>query len=400
MVMEAVQTQVQVEPKAAELKPLRFSWLSNSIFAPSGYGQQSAIVVNRLAELGHQIGIIAFFGLEGGVLQITPNITMFPKRYHPYGNDIAVPHSAAFNAQFMISLMDTWVMNPEEYPREFKWISYFPVDHDPMPAIVRQKLNQAWRRISMSKFGVEKTNEAGLDCVYIPHCYDSRILFPRDKAAARAAIGMPSDKWIVGTVAMNKGNPSRKNFVEMMTAFANFHKRHPETFYFLQTDRGEGIPDSVNLPELARQLGLVEGVDYGFCNQYTNAIGFPVQYFADMYSALDVHMLASAGEGFGIPTLESQACGTPVIVGDWTASSELCYAGHKIDKKDAEPFYTALASYQFKPHIRAVELALEAEYRQATPTRKAMEIIKAEYDADTVVRDRWVPFLADVAGAL
>ena len=375
---------------------MKFSLLSNSIWAPSGYGQQCRIITSRLAAAGHQIGIICYYGLEGGVLSLGPNITCFPKRYHPYGNDIAIPTSMAFGAQVMISNMDVWVMNPEDYPPGFKWIAHYPVDHEPMPPIVRGKLGQAWKRIAVSQFGVRETNNAGLDCDYIPYCIETGLFTKRDKAQAREKLSLPADKWIVGTVAMNKGNPSRKNFEEMLRAFALFHRKHPDTFYFLQTDRGENAPDTVNLPELGRLLGLVEGVDYGFANQYQNAIGFPPEYFPDLYSALDVHMLASAGEGFGIPTIEAQSCGCPVIVGDWTASSELCFAGRKIAKSDAEPFYTALASYQFKPHASAIAAALEDEYNRPSDTAEAVEIVRRDYDADVVVQTKWLPYLAEV----
>jgi glycosyltransferase involved in cell wall biosynthesis len=379
---------------------MKFSWLSNSAWASSGYGQQTRITTSRLAALGHQIGIICFHGLEGGIMQTGPNITNFPKRWHPYGNDIAVAHSGAFGAQFMISLMDTWVMNPEEYPPNFRWIPWFPVDHDPMPSLVRQKISSAWKRIAMSKFGVSQTHAAGLDCVYIPHSVETGIMNPGDKQEARKRLGLPQDMWIVGTVAMNKGNPSRKNFFEMMSGFAQFKQKHPDAFYFLQTDRGENVNEMVNLPELGRNLGLIEGRDYGFCNQYQNAIGYPTEYFANLYRALDVHMLASAGEGFGIPTLEAQACACPVIVGDWTASSELCLAGQKIDKADAEPFYTPLASHQFRPHIGAVAAALEQEYAHPTDASGAAEQVAREYDADEVIKNRWVPFLASVEAEL
>jgi glycosyltransferase involved in cell wall biosynthesis len=248
----------------------------------------------------------------------------------------------------------------------------------------------------MSQYGVKQTNSVGMDCLYIPLCVETKVLVPKDKQAAREKLKIPTDRWVIGTVAMNKGNPSRKNFVEMITAFANCKKRHPDWFYWLQTERGEGINDMINLPEFCRGLGLVEGTDYAFCNQYQNVVGFPPEYFADLYSALDVHLLVSAGEGFGIPTLESQACGTPVIVGDWTACTELCLAGRMIDKKDAHPVYTGLATYQYVPRVGAIEDALEAEYRSPTNAATAVEIVRTVYDADVVVKTGWVPALAKI----
>ena len=44
------------------------------------------------------------------------------------------------------------------------------------------------------------------------------------------------------------------------------------------------------------------------------------------------------GEGFGVPIIEAQACGTPVITGDWTAMSEITRTGLAIPKEDAMPY--------------------------------------------------------------
>jgi glycosyltransferase involved in cell wall biosynthesis len=378
---------------------MRFTWLSNSPWSSSGYGQQTGLFLPRIKALGHEPAAICYFGLEGGAMVVN-GIPCFPKRYHPYGNDIAVTHTANFGAQVMFSLMDTWVMNVEEYPQGFKWIPWFPVDHEPMPQIVRTKLNIAYKRIAISKFGEKATHAAGLDCYYIPHGVDTKVFHPMEKSESRRALGFPLDKWIVGTVAMNKGFPSRKNFFEMITAFANFHKRHPETFYFMQTGRGEGEADVINIPELCGNLGLVEGKDYGMSNPYQTYVGFPQDYLANLYNSLDVHMLVSAGEGFGIPILEAQACGIPVIVGDWTSMSELCLAGRMVDKKDAEPYYTGLAAYQYRPHIRAIEALLSAEYRKATPTAHAVQQVLAEYDVDVITETKWKPILAEIEASL
>ena len=378
---------------------MRFTWLSNAPWSASAYGQQTGMFLPRIKALGHEPAAICYFGLEGGAM-IVNGFPCFPKHFHPYGNDCSVMHTANFGAQAMFSLMDVWVMNVEEYPMGFRWIPWYPIDHEAMPTIIRGKLNLAYRRIAISKSGEKATHDAGLDCYYIPHGVDINIFKPMDKTECRKALNLPLDKWIVGTVAMNKGNPSRKNFVEMITAFRNFHQRHPETFYFLQTGRGEGEADVVNIPELCSNLGLVEGVDYGLPNPYQTYVGFPVDYLATLYNAMDVHMLVSAGEGFGVPIIEAQACGIPVIVGDWTAMSELCLAGRMVEKKDAEPFYTGLAGYQWRPHISAIEAMLSAEYKHATPAIKAVEQVKAEYDVDVITETKWKPILAEIEAGL
>jgi glycosyltransferase involved in cell wall biosynthesis len=37
-------------------------------------------------------------------------------------------------------------------------------------------------------------------------------------------------------------------------------------------------------------------------------------------------------EGYGVPMLEAQACGTPVITGRWTAQAEVVGSGVFIEK--------------------------------------------------------------------
>src|SRR3990172_1826627 len=221
-----------------------------------------------------------------------------------------------------------------------------------------------------------------------------------DKAECRKRVGVPLDRYLVGTVAMNKGNPSRKCFPEMLEAFARFHSRHPDALYLLQTEKGDGIEGMVNLPELVRNLGLEEGKDVIFCNQYQQVLGFQPEYLADFYNCLDVHLITTRGEGFGLPILESQACGAPVITGGWTACKELFFAGQLLDpEKDAEREYSGLAAYQFRPRVSAIDAALEAEYQHRSDTTEAVKRAQ-EYDADLVTEKYWKPVLEEIEKGL
>jgi hypothetical protein len=101
-------------------------------------------------------------------------------------------------------------MEPDRIPHGFKWIPYYPVDSNPMPPLVRERLQASHKRIAMSKYGVLKSNEAGLECYYVPHGIDTKQYYPVDKQEAREKLKLPKDAYIIGTVAMNKGaNPSR-----------------------------------------------------------------------------------------------------------------------------------------------------------------------------------------------
>jgi glycosyltransferase involved in cell wall biosynthesis len=381
---------------------MKINFFSNAIWARTGYGNQTALFVPRLRQLGHEMSITAFYGLEGSIINLD-GIPVYPRGQMAYGQDVWSAHAHHAGAEVCISLMDAWVFEPGMNPHHVPWIPWFPVDMDPLPERIRERVALAFKRIVFSKFGLQVVNDAGLDAYYVPHGVDTQIFHPGDRAQAREAVHLPHDRFIVGMVAANKGNPSRKAFTPQLEAFAAFHKKHPDSLLYLHTTTGErGENQGVNLPELLKYLGLEAGRDYLFCDQYTNLLGFPDQHMAGLYNSFDVHMLVSMGEGFGIPILEAQACGCPVIVGDWTSMSELCFAGWKVDKREAVKWWTPLAAYQYFPQPEAIADRLEQAYqaRDVDSIRARACAGAQKYDADRVTAKYWKPTLENIQSCL
>ena len=99
------------------------------------------------------------------------------------------------------------------------------------------------------------------------------------------------------------------------------------------------------------------------------------------------------GEGFGIPIVEAQACGLPVIASDHSAMTELTHAGWLVS---GDPWWDALQDAWFQvPHVGQIVDALEASYaaRDDRPLRDRGVRFAAAYDADTVARTHWQPLL-------
>lgn len=377
---------------------MRVLWVANAPWANTGYANQTRVFVPRLKELlGHEMAIAAFYGLEGAPLNLN-GIQVYPKGFHPYGQDVVGAHSAHFKADITITLLDSWVCEPKMYGEHVRWAPWFPIDMEPLPKIVRDKVAQAEQPIVYSRFGERMAQEAGLDPRYVPHGVDVQVFSPGDRRQARERLGWPQDRWVVGMVAANKGSPSRKAFPQQMEAFARLHRRHSDSLLYLHTTKGQhGEQQGVNLVELADYLGIADAVIWA--DQYQLLLGYPEPQMVDIYRAMDVLTSVSMGEGFGIPILEAQACGTPVIVGDWTSMSELCFGGWKIATQDAAPVWTPLAAYQYSPRIGAIEEALAAAYDQSHLEGRRLEARQQAlaYDADTVVRDYWTPVLDDLA---
>lgn len=378
---------------------MRILWTSNSAWANTGYGVQTRLFTPRIRDLGHEMGIFAFYGVEGGVLTWN-GMPVFPRAYHPYGVDIMGAHAVNFGADIAISLIDAWVMRPEMM-HGTKWVPWFPIDSEPAAHVIIEKVAKAYRRIVFSRFGERMVNNAGLDCYYVPHGVDTQAYHPTGMVEARERAGLPQDAYIVGMVAANKGNPSRKAFYQQIVAFANFHRRHTDTVLYIHSCKGEnGENDGVNLVRLVEGNGLTVGKDVLFADQYAYTIGgYGDEDMNALYNSMNVHLLVSTGEGFGVPIIEAQAAGCPVIVGDWTAMGELCFSGTKVSKEDADPVYSPLDNCYFAPRIRPIELALEAEYKKPSSRERARREVMA-YDVDTVTQQYWKPVLEDIAASV
>jgi len=377
---------------------LKVTILSNAPWSITGYGNQTRAMLPRLQALGHECAVVAFYGLEGGIIQAGPT-TIYPRGLNPWGLDVIDAHTMHFNNRpggLVISLMDSWVLDPMAF-RHTRWSPLFPIDHEPLPPPIKDRVSKAWARIVYSKFGERMMHDAGLPCYYAPHMIDCNIHKPQAKRIAREKVGLPQDAFIVGMVAANKGNPSRKCFQQQLEAFAELHKRHPDTWMHLHTSKGiRGGGEEVNLPELIEYLGLSDCVS--FPDQYHYAKGIPDDGVATVYNTFDVLTSVSMGEGFGIPIVEAQANGVPVIVGDWTSMSELCFSGWMVDKADSDPVWTPLAAYQFVPRVGAIVEAMEEAYKAAgsmTLSKKARKGAM-QYNADDIAKDYWGPILADI----
>ena len=231
----------------------------------------------------------------------------------------------------------------------------------------------------------------------MPLAVDCKVYKPTgDKQEARKKIGLPLDKYIVGMVAANKDPGDRKCFYQQIEAFAQFHRKHPDTYLYMHTQHqvqpGVGYA-ALNLKEYAEYHGLVEGKDFGFCDQYFYILGYSDEHMVATFNAFDVLLNVSRGEGFGVTIVEAQACGTPVIIGGWTAMEDLCFAGWQLGRKESARSWNGQGSYQYTPQVDAIIGRLELAYRTANKEwPEAVEGVKI-YDADYVTEHHWKPAL-------
>ncbi len=191
-------------------------------------------------------------------------------------------------------------------------------------------------------------------------------------------------------VAMNKGWVfDRKGFSEAITAFGVFHRSHPDSILWLHTEQ-VGF-DGINLKALLIAAGVPETA-VAFTNMYAYSHGFKPEMMAALFTCFDVLLAPSHGEGFCVPMVEAQACGTPVICSNATSQPELLGAGWLVEGQPTWDQSQLCAA--FTPSIESIVKGLEdAHAANLIEMQKEAIAFAQQFDADVIYDTYWRPLL-------
>lgn len=386
---------------------MRILFVSNAGWSHQGYGVQVQGLLPHLLEQGHDIAVFAFWGLEGGKVQLPlggddgPVLWHYPRFADPYGNDAVAGHARDWGADCVITLMDAWVCDPNAY-QGLNWLAWLPIDQTPIPEPVLARLPHMTRALPYSRFGEQLVKATGVPCSYVPHGCDTNVFRPfaaAGRVQAKASLGFDADAFVVGMVGANKGFPARKAFPEAFRAFAKLREAVPRARLYVHSliSSAYGGP---NLQQLAELCGIADYV--AFADQYLLGVGYPTEGMAIAYNGMDVLLQASTHEGFGLPLIEAQACGTPVVANDCTSMPELVCPVYGELVPPLQPQLTTLMSWAETPSIAGLAAALgRIEARPISPTDRSLVRLFAEgYSWKTVADHYWKPVLDHLAEGL
>jgi len=221
--------------------------------------------------------------------------------------DIIPPDALAMQLEALVSKFQ------EKFPRNTKWIMYAPEDgHPPMPnwGFYYQFADSV---VAFAKYGQWVFKKYfGMDVPYIYHATDSNVFKPMDKSPEAEG------KFILGDI--NRNQP-RKQPLRALEAFAKFAKDKEDVFLHMQMDWRD-------------QFGWP--IDYFIDHVYQiparkcippKPFGMPREEVVKTFNDWDVHLMPTAGEGFGIPFIEAAICGIPTIGTGYTTTDELIIEG-------------------------------------------------------------------------
>src|SRR5580658_158382 len=316
---------------------MKILWHSNGPNDKTGFGRQTAYWVPLLASLGHEVAISAFHGQQGSPGEWEGHL-VYPGGDDPWGMDVVGGHYRHFGADLLITLQDMWPCDPAGFAglNVAHWV---PVDCSPLGAGDKRVLEATGGRvIAMSRFGERMLADAGFSPLYVPHAINTDVFgpVPRHQAEELRRMAGIGGRFVIGINAANQ-DQRRKSYPQQFDAFARFAARHGDALLWVHARVDNRAVDGLNLDALARAAGLEPGRNVFWCDQYAYRHGMITdQAMAAWYRSLHVLSMPSHGEGFGLPLLEAQACGVPVITTSAASMTELRGAGWLVD---GEPYW-------------------------------------------------------------
>jgi len=360
--------------------------LSDSPLAPSGVGTQTNYMIQSLLKTGKY----KFISLGGAIKHERYD----PIRFEEWGEDwLVIPVDGYGTPEQIRSLVRSekidavWFMTD---PRFWGWlweiedeirplcpmIYYHVWDNYPYPKFNEPlySSNDIIATISKVTDNVVRNVSPEVECIHIPHAVPSDTFKPLEddiiEKLREDNFGDQKDKFIC---FWNNRNARRKQSGTLIYWWKKFLDKvgHDKAKLVMHTDVRD--PYGQNLQAIIESLGLTNG-EVVFSQK---KIG--LNDMAAFYNLADVTLNISDAEGFGLSTLESLSCGTPIIVTMTGGLQEQVTDGENWFGIGLEPSSKAVIGSQEIPYIYEDRLneddfvnALEKMYNMTHEERKEL----------------------------
>jgi glycosyltransferase involved in cell wall biosynthesis len=362
--------------------------ISDHPLAPSGVGTQTKYVIEALIETG-KYKFICF----GGAMK---HHSYEPVRVEPYGDDWVIypvdgygnqemVRSAIFNQKpDMIWFMTDprfygWLWDMENEIRTHIPMVYYHVwDNYPYPSYNKNFYKSTDVIASISKVTHDIVDKVApnVENHYVPHAVDTNIFKPLPdeviQGIRKQNFGDDDSKV---TFFWNNRNARRKMSGSLIFWFNEFaNEVGPENVrLIMHTDPKD--PNGQDLDAILRELDIVDGRVLFSRNKVS------AQDLSAYYNMADCTINISDAEGFGLATLESLACQTPIIVSMTGGLQEQVTDGEEWFGVGIEPAAKTIIGSQQVPFIHEDRIckedfiaALKEIYNMTSDQRKLLGI--------------------------
>jgi len=305
--------------------------LSDHPLSPSGVGSQTKYMIEALLKTGRYQFICL-----GGAMK---HHDYSPQKVEPYEEDWIIYPVDGYGTEEMIrSILQNerpdalWFMTD---PRFYGWLwqmeneirSHLPMiyyhvwDNFPVPHFNEIYYSSTDKVVSISKVTqaiLEKAAPA-VESEYLPHAVDNQI-FKKFKSTEEINQARSIKENLFENMSpefrnkdkkifmWNNRNARRKQSGTLIWWFKEWLDEvgHDKATLLMHTDARD--PHGQDLPLLIEHLGVDRG------QVFLSTTKVPPESLATMYNAADFTINISDAEGFGLATLESLSCGTPIVV--------------------------------------------------------------------------------------
>lgn len=293
--------------------------ISDHPLSPSGVGTQTRYVIEALLKTGN----FQFNSLAGAMHH--DNYT--PVKTEEWKDDwVIYPIDGYGDPDTIRSLLRTykpdivwfmtdprfyiWLWEMEDEVRSMVPLVYYHVwDNYPYPTFNQHYYDSCDVIATISKVtdDIVKTVSPDTESVYIPHAVDSEIFKPLEKDViqkARLDAGIKPEQTLF---FWNNRNARRKQSGSLIFWFKDFLEKVGDTSAMLIMHTSPKDEAGQDLEAIVHQTGLVNG------QIKFSTVKIPPHQLAMMYNMADCTVNIADAEGFGLSSLESLSCGTPVI---------------------------------------------------------------------------------------
>lgn len=375
---------------------------SDAPWHPTGYGVQLKAFAQKMVADGHRVYIYCAGAFMGGYVDYMPGVTVVgagggDDRWGNRSWPEIVDH---LDPDLIFTWLDVHGMGNygfEEAPAYF----WAPIDTHPLPKEEREILGRAAKIMSPSEWGQGVLKDEGFDSVYVPCGVDMSVydIDPEGGKNWRKQVRpeIDEDTFLIGMVGMNTGSPDRKGYGYAFDVIKQFKENHPDDkiMAYIHTDPvGDGM--AINLMSLRATLDMESYVAF---NPPQMPWGRPELYMRHMYNAFDVYLTTTTTEGFGVPIVEAQACGKPVVINSCSSTTELARGPGGYRAKYLCEHWVNTCTKIYLPSVASMVLMLEAAYadwkaKKIDPV--AIRASVARFDMDHVYETYWRPLFKDV----
>lgn len=260
-----------------------------------------------------------------------------------------------------------WFGYPESLPPDhpltsfltsgkFQRWGYFPIDasgpNSKLSTLSSHALSGYNRILAYSKFGRDVLGRSinNWEPDYIPHGIHQDVFFDRGQEEGREILGVGKDVKLVGCVMTNQ---ARKDWGVWAQMARQLIDQDPTYRFWAHVDLMERY---WSLPALIEDFRLG---DYVKVTQSVNDI-----VLSKLYSACDITVLPSLGEGFGYPLAESLACGVPAVHVNYAAGPEHLTTRYIVDPED---FRLDTLHNLYRPILDPLNFARSVDYLVNNP---------------------------------